>query len=283
MVKNKNNMRLWIAIIILGILFLFSSCTALIISGDDFETGNVAVIPIKGVITTEGNGASYKIVELLEDAINDDVDAVILEINSPGGSAVASDEIGQAVKKVKANNITVIAWIREMGASGGYWIASNADYIIANRMSITGSIGVIGSSFGFEEFLKEWNISYRQLTSGDKKDLGSPFREQTKEEKEFLQNKIDKIHEFFIQEVATNRGMTIEEVSGLATGEFYLGVEALENNLVDELGGLDEAVTYLEDQGINVELVKYEPELSFLESLAELKSEQDFNMKMELK
>ena len=135
----------------LGSLFILSFViTPLLISRDGASTeGNVALITIEGVITTDGGAStigettisSSQITEFLADAeANKDIKAIVLEINSPGGSAVASDEIASAVKK---SNKPTVAVIREAGASGGYWIASSTDHIIANRMSITGSIGVI--------------------------------------------------------------------------------------------------------------------------------------------
>lgn len=264
-----------IALILLFVLFLFSSCAAIILQFGDTElrSGNVAVIPLHGVIVTSGNSFSDSIsaddmVKLLHKVRDDDsVEAVILEINSPGGSPVASDEIGRAVREVRAQNKTVVSWVREVGASGAYWIASNTEYIVANRMSVTGSIGVAGSYFGFEEFIDEHNISYRQFTSGDRKDLGSPFRAMSKDEQKFLQQKLDDIHWFFIDEVARNRNMTFEEVEVLATGEFFLGFEAEKVGLVDELGGFAEAIAYIEAQGIVVESYTLESQRTFWEQL----------------
>ena len=132
-----------------GIISLFSG-----VDVNSLE-GNVAMIPIEGVIVgTDSSGmffddsvSSQDTIELIEKADrNPNIRAIILQINSPGGSAVASEEIANAVKKV---NKTTVAWIRESGASGAYWIASSSDYIVANRVSITGSIGVIASYLEF--------------------------------------------------------------------------------------------------------------------------------------
>ena len=238
----------------LGSLFILSFViTPLLISRDGASTeGNVALITIEGVITTDGGAStigettisSSQITEFLADAeANKDIKAIVLEINSPGGSAVASDEIASAVKK---SNKPTVAVIREAGASGGYWIASSTDHIIANRMSITGSIGVISSYLEFSGLMEEYGVGYERLVSGPFKDLGTPFKSLKQNEKNILQSKIQLIHEFFVDEVAENRNLPREEVTRLATGEFYLGVEALNLGLIDQLGDRFTAEQYLQ-------------------------------------
>lgn len=239
------------------------------------NVGNVALIKLNGVITGNG-GSSYitgstissqEIVSFIEDAENDPwIEAIVIEINSPGGSAVASDEIAAALKKTTKPTVAVI---REVGASGGYWVASATDHVIANRMSITGSIGVISSYLEFSGLMEKYGVSYERLVAGDKKDLGSPFRELTLEEKEVLQNKLDIIHDYFIQAVADNRGLSVSETEQLATGEFFLGIEAQQLSLVDELGDMATAESYLTE---NYEIGKityqsYEHELTLMELL----------------
>jgi protease-4 len=236
---------------------MFSFLISLLFGGgsnDGFAyDANVAVIPIKGVITVEessdlfGNSnvaSSDAIIRSIKKAQdNPNIKALILEINSPGGSPVASDEIGRAIKE---SNLTTVAVIREIGTSGAYWIASASDHIIANRMSITGSIGVIGSYLEFSDLLTRFNVTYRRFVSGKYKDIGSPFREITEEETTMYQAIIDKMLEFFIEEVALNRNMSIRRTRELATGLVYLGSEAKEVGLVDELGSMQEADRYLE-------------------------------------
>jgi len=237
--------------------------------------GNVAVIPIEGEITGNGGSttlgastASAKdIVSYIEDADADaQVKIIVLEINSPGGSAVASDEIAAAVKKT---NKPVISLIREVGASGAYWIASASDYVIANRMSITGSIGVVSSYLEFSGLLEKYGIGYERLVAGSKKDLGTPFKELSSEDKAVFQKKLDKIHEYFIEAVADNRHLSYDSVKGLATGEFYLGVEALNLGLVDQLGDKDTLEYYLSNNyGLDsISYVRYEHKASLFESL----------------
>ena len=229
--------------------------------------GNVAVIDITGAIMGEASGygssSSRDYVQLLQQAYDDDgIDAILLRINSPGGSAVASDEVAVMVAQSEK---PVVAQIREVGASGAYWIATSADHIIANRMSITGSIGVIGSFFDFSGIMEDYNVSYQRFVSGDRKDLGSPFRDMSEDERALLQSKLDGIHEFFILAVAENRGMPIETLRPLANGEFYLGIEAYQNGLVDELGGDREVIAWLQSQGVEPQFIEYATEPSLLD------------------
>ncbi len=230
-------------------------------------TGNVAVIDVSGTIMGEASGygstGSRDYVNLLQQAYDDDtIEAIVLRINSPGGSAVASDEVAEMVLKSEK---PVVAQIREVGASGAYWIATSSDHIISNRMSITGSIGVIGSFFDFSGVMDDYNVSYQRFVSGDRKDLGSPFRDMSDDERALLQSKLDGIHEFFIEAVAENRGMDIETLRPLANGEFYLGIEAYNLGLVDELGGDTEVIAWLKTQGVDALFVEYATEPNLMD------------------
>ena len=263
--------------IAVGILSLFV--------GVDVESlsGNVALIPVDGVIVGnkdsnflfESITPSPDAVELIEKADrNPSIKAIILEINSPGGSAVASEEIANAVRKT---NKTTVAWIREVGASGAYWVASAADYIVANRVSITGSIGVIASYLEFPGLLERYNVTYQRLVSGKYKDIGSPFKEMTTEEKAIFQQNLDAIRDYFVSEVAKNRNLNKKDVDKIANGLFYLGAEAKELRLVDELGGKDEVIAYIEKkEGMKAELVEYKKEKTLLDILSEVLSRQSF-------
>lgn len=241
---------------------------------ESLAIGNVAVIPIEGVISTDGDNwmpaiKSSSIVEQIEKADkNTEIKAILLEINSPGGTPVATDEIANAIK---AANKTTIAVIRETGASGAYWIATAADKIFANRMSVTGSIGVTASKLEFGGLLADYNITYRKLTAGRLKDAGTSLREMTPEEKELFQHLLDDLHNEFIKAVAANRHLPEEKVRELATGFVYLGSQAKELGLVDELGGKKEALKYLEKTlNITAEPVEYKEHKGFLAELSGL-------------
>lgn len=287
MAKEKRNKWLYIlkVIIILVILSFVISIFLSLFIDDDFESfdANVAIIEISGPIIVQKNGgflsedttSSDEIRRLIKRADkNSNIKAIIFEINSPGGSAVASDEIGREIKKI---NKTTVAWIREIGTSGAYWVASSTDHIVANRMSITGSIGVIASYLGFSGFIDEHNITYNRLVSGRYKDIGSPFKDMTPEERVLFQKSLDLIHDEFVKEIAENRNLKIKDVEKIATGLFYIGVEAKELGLVDELGSRDEVINYLENQiGEEVDLVRYKKERSIFDALSLIMSEKFF-------
>lgn len=239
--------------------------------------GNIAVIPIVGLITTEQETfqtgvKSQSIVELIEKADkNKDIQAIILEINSPGGTPVATDEIASAVK---SSNKTTIAVIRETGASGAFWVATATDRIFANRMSVTGSIGVQASRLEFAGLIADYNVTYRRLTAGRLKDAGSRFKEMTPEEQQLFQNMIDKLHKEFIKAVAQNRNLPEEFVTSLATGFVYLGSEAKELGLIDEFGGKKEALKYLEKTlNITAKPVEYKEKRTFFQSISGVTAE----------
>src|SRR3989338_5799302 len=284
----ESNFKWGYAIFVLFLLSILGFLLVGIISlfaGVDVESlsGNVALITLEGVIVGsddskflfESRVSSTDAVELIEKADkNPNIKAIILEINSPGGSAVASEEIANAVRKT---NKTTVAWIREVGASGGYWIASAADHIVANRVSITGSIGVIASYLEFPGLLEEYNVTYQRLVSGKYKDIGSPFREMTAEEKEIFQQNLDEIRDYFVSEVAKNRNLNKKDVDKIANGLFYLGVQAKELGLVDELGGKDEVISYIErKESITAEVVEYKTEKTLFDILSDVLSKQSF-------
>ena len=278
------------AILILALLLILGFAASAIISffaGDDAGSlgGNVALISIDGVISGSKDGSlifekgtsSLDAVELIEKADkNQAIKAIILEINSPGGSAVASEEIANAVKKI---NKTTVAWIREVGASGGYWVASSTNHIVADRMSITGSIGVIASYLEFPGLLENYNVTYRRLVSGKYKDIGSPYKEMTSEEKAVFQQVIDELRDYFVSEVAKNRKMSRKDVDKAANGLFYSGLQAKELGLIDELGSKDEVIKYIEQkENIKAEIVEYKKSKSILDVFSAEMSSQSFSV-----
>lgn len=251
-------MNKWLTVIVvLVVIYVIGSLVAIFaFSSDNSLTGKdkIVVIPVRGVITAYGNGGffdddSVSSTELVKklDKLNKDnsVKGIIFEINSPGGGAVASEEIASAVNKLNKTNYAVI---REVGASGAYWVASATDKIFVNPMSVTGSIGVFGSYLEFSELMSRYGVDYQRLVSGERKDIGIPYRNLTLEEEELLQSKLDVIHEFFISDIAENRNMSFDVVSELATGEFYLGQEALDLGLVDEIGGKQDAIELMKEE-----------------------------------
>ncbi|MBI4146974.1 signal peptide peptidase SppA [Candidatus Woesearchaeota archaeon] len=266
-------------ILVFFTLFILS---ALASSMPKLAKGNVAVIPINGLIATESDDFmqgtdSQDIAELIEEANeNEDIKAILFDIDSPGGTPVATDQIAQAIKEI---NKTTIAVIGETGASGAYWIATAANKIYANRMSVTGSIGVTSSRLEFGGLLTDYNITYRRLVAGKYKDLGTRWRAMTSEEQQLYQTILDDLHDEFITTVSENRKLEREKVKALATGFVYLGSEAKELGLVDELGGKKEALKYLEQTlNITAEPVDYEKQKTFFEELSGVTSNAFYNL-----
>ena len=288
MKENEPSFRWGYAIFVLLLLSILGFIAVGILSlfvGVDVGSlsGNVALIPIHGVIMGSDDSQSFletvtsslDTVELIEKADkNPSIKAMIFEINSPGGSAVASGEIADAIKKT---NKTTAAWIREEGASGAYWVASSANHVVANRASITGSIGVIASYLEFPGLLERYNITYERLVSGRYKDIGSPYKDMTPEERVIFQQTLDEIRDYFVSEVAKNRNLNKKDVDKIANGLFYLGTQAKELGLVDELGGKDEVIKYIEKkEGIKAEIVEYKKEKTLLDILSKVFSKQSF-------
>ena len=215
----------------------------------------IAIVKISGLITvgeqggifgSEGASSDIIVRQLKQAKKDNNIKAVILEINSPGGTAVASEEIARAVEDVKESK-PVVAWGREVMASGGYWIASAANKIVVEETTLTGSIGVISSYLQFAGFMEEYGIEYERIVSGEYKDTGTPFREPSQEELRVIQLKVDTVYELFIKKVSERRGLDPAFVRKLATGNVYLGIEAFQNGLVDYLGGKDKAIKVAEE------------------------------------
>jgi len=282
--KKKHRGWGWmILLLVISIGFFFVGCVSFLISTAKLPLGNVASIPIKGIILMDGTqttfgekvAAASEIVDFIKQAEDNDlVKAIILDINSPGGSAVASMEIAEAVKKAEK---PVVVVIREIGTSGAYWVASAADMVIARDLSITGSIGVIGSYIELAGLLHRFNLTYRRLIAGERKDLGTPYRELQPDEEKIIQGKLDFMHKVFITHVAENRNLSFEHVKALADGSIYLGAEAIELGLIDRIGSYDDGVAYIEDLlNITVEISEYKHVPSLLEALTGVFSENSY-------
>ncbi len=174
-----------------------------------------------------------------------DIAGVIIRINSPGGTVSASDAIYHEIMSFKqTRNIPVYTYIMELAASGGYYVASASDRIIASPTAITGSIGVIAMKFNVEELLSKVGISNETYKSGPKKDFWSPFRPSTPEEQKMIQDIIDRLFARFVGVVYENRQklLTEQEVRGLADGRILTADEALKTKLIDQVAYLDETI-----------------------------------------
>lgn len=222
--------------------------------GDKEVSGNkIAVVVAQGEIQG-GKGddntiGSDKIAETLRKARNDkSVKAVVLRINSPGGSALASDVMWREImltKKVKP----IIASMSDVAASGGYYMAMGCDKIVAQPTTITGSIGVFGLLFNAQDFFKnKLGITFDGVKTGTYSDLGNVSRPFTPGERQIIQSEVNKIYDTFTTKAAAGRKMDVEALRRLAGGRVWSGTEAKQNGLVDDLGGLDKAIELAANQ-----------------------------------
>ncbi|KPK85785.1 MAG: multidrug transporter [Deltaproteobacteria bacterium SM23_61] len=197
----------------------------------------IAIIEVQGVIL-DPQPVVEKLVKLRK---NEKVKAIVLRIDSPGGGVGPAQEIFAEVKKARKEKKVLVS-MGSVAASGGYYIACGADKILANPGSITGSIGVIVESLNVEELLRKLGLRSMVVKSGKHKDLGSPLRPMTEEERKLLQGVIDSVHEQFIRAVAEGRKLPVEKVRELADGRIFSGEQAQELGLVDELGNLEDTL-----------------------------------------
>jgi protease-4 len=228
--------------VIVALLIIFFSALYLIGrsggTSSRFAFGDkIAIVEIRGVIA-QSSGIIEEIHQYLED---DGVKAIILRIDSPGGGVGPSQEIHREVLKVKEKK-KIVTSMGSVAASGGYYIACASDLIVANPGTITGSIGVLMEFTNIEELFKKIGIKGVILKSGEHKDIGSPFREMTPEEKRIIQEVIDSVHQQFIKAVAEGRKLDRSKVTQIADGRILTGEQAKQLGLVDQIGNLDDAI-----------------------------------------
>jgi protease-4 len=213
------------------------------------DNPNIAVLVAEGDIMVNGEGvSSEKICNALREIRADKgIKALVLRINSPGGSALASDEIWREVKLCKAR-MKVIVSMGDVAASGGYYIATPANYIFAENNTITGSIGVFGVIPYTGKFLQDKLGMTFDRVATNKHAVVSTNRRLTPEEAGIIQTEVDEIYTEFINRVAEGRGLSTRQVHQLARGRVWTGTDALKMGLVDELGGLHSAIKYAQKQ-----------------------------------
>jgi len=228
-----------------ALVLIFGLIVIVALVDDDehhFAADKVAIVPIEGEIVESRTAI---------DAIhrysgNSSVKAIVVRINSPGGAIAPSQEIYEAIRTARAKSKKpIVASLDSVAASGGFYIASACDRIVANPGSITGSIGVIMQWMDLKDLLQWAKVKPETITSGTMKAAGSPYRELSEVERAYLQRVSDQLHKQFIHAVAVGRNGKIseEEVSRVADGRVFTGEEAFGMKLVDELGSLDDAVS----------------------------------------
>ncbi|UCH36464.1 MAG: signal peptide peptidase SppA [Armatimonadota bacterium] len=245
-----------VALAFLALLVIFIAGLVMAIGGaaeyGRMPGGNVALIRIEGAITAGAFGggpfgqqaASERIVEQLQGAAEDKaIKAIVLRINSPGGSAAGSQEMYHEIQRIcDQRRKPVFVSMGDVAASGGYYVASAADRIFADPGTITGSIGVISASLELSGLFDKIGIQPEVLKKGKFKDMGSGFRPMNADERQIFEQLLNDIYRQFVTAVAAGREMDKQEVLKLADGRVYTGEQAKELKLVDELGGLRETV-----------------------------------------
>ncbi|WP_020007514.1 signal peptide peptidase SppA [Salinicoccus albus] len=227
----------------------------------------IAVVNIEGTIMDTGNTGAFNsggynhemVIESLKQIASDDtVNGVMLNVDSPGGGVYESAEIHSHLQDIKDAGKTIYSSMGGMAASGGYYVSAPADQIFATNETITGSIGVIMQSINYSQLAEEYGIEFDTYTSGDMKDMLSGSSEPTQEEEEYVQGMVDSMFQDFVDVVEAGRGMSEDEVRNLADGRVYLGDEAVDNGLADQIGYPEDAMAALQEElGGNAQVVEY--------------------------
>ena len=254
--------------ILLVFIILSTSCS--------YVENKVAVISLNGPIQYENSSFLFGGTAITPESVRTQVDrakkdvavkAIVLQINSPGGSVAASQEIVNLLEQVKK---PIVVSMSDLAASGGYYISANADKIVALPGTLTGSIGVISEMPNLKGLFDKLGIGMQVFISGKHKDMYAGYRELTPDEKEIMQDMTDQLYNQFVQVVANGRNLSEDKVRELATGQLYTGIQAKELGLVDELGGLQTAIDEAASlAGISKPEVEYykPPTPSLLDSL----------------
>ncbi len=247
-------------ILIIGLVGVASYTLTMVSDGEC----TIAVMPIDGVIMPYGNGAQYPEFVTTPRDVRDFLDTleyetmiegVMFEINSPGGTPVASEAIAS---EIDAMELPTVALVGDMAASGGYMVAAAADTIVASPMSDVGSIGVTMSYTEESEKNDEEGITYVPLNSGKFKDMGSPNKPITDEERSLIEGQLEEVHNYFVDLVSRYRDISREDVAVLADGSTLTGTKALEKRLIDRIGGRAEVkAVFAEKLGKDVHEIKF--------------------------
>jgi protease-4 len=240
-----------------------------------FPDYNAAEVAVEGPITRDGStpgplpgsiGATADdVVDRIERADEDDAaDALLVKLDTPGGAVVPSDDIRRAAAEFDG---PTVAYATDVCASGGYWIASGCDELWARRGSIVGSIGVIGSRVNVAELADELGVSYERFAAGEYKDAGTPLKDLSEDEREYLQGLVDGFYDDFVERVAEGRGIDPEAIRD-TEARVYLGAEAHELGLVDDIGDRDDVEDHVSDLlDAEVSVREFEPERGLADRL----------------
>jgi len=248
-----------------------------IASGFSFQNhkGNAALIQLSGTIqSSAGSGFTAsgitpaQVRDLNDRAVEQGADAIVYEINSPGGAVVASKEIYRDIEDVE---VPTVCRFRDAAASGGYLAALGCDRIVADSASLTGSIGVRSSYLQYPGLMDKLGVEYVGISNGTLKEVGNPYENISEEEREIMQSMVDRLKADFIEQVDSSRNLTNESKEEVASSKPFLGEEAQEVGLVDDLGGRDTAIQEAENlTGKKLDTFKIEttPSFNFLSLLS---------------
>ena len=290
--QKKDRTPFWILLaVIVGFMLPVCSCGVLLTTGlvsagvmgasaagpTYTSTGfgdAVAVVRVEGTILSgdsadsSTDAVSGTIISELENAAAEpSVKAIVLRVDSPGGSVTGSSQIWEVIDALEK---PVIVSMASMAASGGYYVSAPADYIVARPDTLTGSLGVIMTVYDATELMDKVGLQVTAITSGENKAIGSMFTEMTLEQQAILETLIDESYTEFVRVIADGRGMSEEDVLVLADGRVYSGRQAFENGLVDELGNFDDAIAKATELGGiqgEARIIEYERIPTFREML----------------
>ena len=248
-----------------------------LLSFDSLSGGKdkIAVVYIDGQMVADKSNekddvaCSSDIVKNLRKATDDpDVKAIVLRVNTPGGTPVAAEEIIYQINKTKATKPVIVS-MGDMATSAGYFVSSNADRIVANPDTFTGSIGVIWVFKNKSKYYGDEGVNYYVAKSGNFKDLGSDWRGLSNDEKNYVQRIINQSYTRFVTSVAKGRNLSVDYVRSIADGRVYTGSDAKDMGLVDELGGLYDAINV----AANLSGLKGKPEIAYMDEQVKEKPE----------
>ena len=244
-----------------------------VIEGDD-PTNVIAVLDVEGTIQDTGEASllsseTYNHRDFMDKLQmaeeNDNIKGIILRVNSPGGGVVESAETYDKILDIKKVKKPVYVSMGSMAASGGYYISAPADKIFASPETMTGSLGVIMQGYNYEKLAEKYGVEFETIKSGTYKDIMSPTREMTDDERKILKNMIDNSYDQFVKIIADGRGMSEKEVRKIADGRIYDGRQAKEVHLIDDFGHLDDVIATMKkdiDQK-DAQVIRYTGEAGF--------------------
>lgn len=267
--REQRLTRRW-GIVFKGLFFVYILGTLLLLaplwpSGGWGEEEHVAVVQVSGVISEREKASAGAMIRGLKAAFDSEALAVVLAINSPGGSPVQADQVFREIRRLRADSDKpVYAVINDIGASGAYYIAAAADEIYADKASLVGSIGVISAGFGFVDVMEKLGLERRVFTAGSHKAMLDAFSPLNPDEEEFWHGVLEKTHQQFVARVKEGRGDRLADNDEIFSGLIWSGEQALELGLIDGFSSVRELAR---DRFDTEDVIDYTPRRPPLERL----------------